>query len=477
MDKNPNILFVLTDDQGAWAMHCAGTSELHTPNLDRLADEGTRFENFYCSSPVCSPARASILTGKMPSAHGVHDWLCGGNLDTEKYPYMKAYESFPKKDCAISYLEEHKTYVQELAKAGYWCALSGKWHVGNSVQISEGFDGWFTIGGGGCPYYQADTVENGDFTFDTRYITDVITDRSIRFLQERPTDKPFYLSVHYTAPHGPWSPENHPKEYLDLYADCDFPSVPNEPIHPRQITTCAIGNTPEKRKENLQGYFAAITAMDAGVGRILDYLESQDLMDNTLIIFTADNGMNMGHHGVWGKGNGTFPPNMYDSSVKVPFIVRMPGGENPGVVAQRVAKHCDIFPTMLDVAGISVGLEPEQPGRSLMPFLRGEETDEAGDAFICDEYGFVRMYRTERYKLVRRYLGELDEFYDLQEDPDERDNLIAEKRYQTIIAQMTEQLENFFDRCTISKNDGKKLLVSGRGQRDFCYHKDAFVPL
>ncbi len=479
MAKKPNIVFILSDDQGPWAMHCAGTTDLITPNLDQLAKTGMRFDNFYCSSPVCSPARASILTGKMPSAHGILDWLAGGNVETEQYPYMKqqGHPHFTKPDHAINYLEGQRTYVQELAEAGYWCALSGKWHAGNSAQVSPGFAGWFTIAAGGCHYYQADTVEDGVFTYEHRYITDVITDRAIRFLDTRPKDQPFYLSVHYTAPHDPWDEEDHPKEYLDLYRDCEFDSVPNEPVHPWEIATWITGDTPEKRKANLRGYFAAITAMDAGIGRIMHYLEKENLLDDTIVVFTADNGMNLGQHGVWGKGNGTYPPNMYDSSVKVPFIIRMPGMQRAGVVSHRVAKHCDIYPTMMDIAGLKPELSEKQPGRSLLPFLNGEETDENGDVFICDEYGFVRMYRTAQFKLVRRYIGHQDEFYDMQNDPDERVNLIDSAEHQEIIASMTEKLESWFDQHSVEKFSGKMLPVTGSGQVKRCYEKDAFLPL
>ena len=133
--KKPNIIMILADDQGPWAMHCAGTPELYTPNLDRIAEQGMRFDSFFCASPVCSPARASILTGKMPSAHGVQDWLRSGNLDGEKFaaqgkenPYFEGYKQERK---PISYLEGQPTYTDILAQNGYHCALSGKWHLGN----------------------------------------------------------------------------------------------------------------------------------------------------------------------------------------------------------------------------------------------------------------------------------------------------------------------------------------------------------
>lgn len=478
MKKQPNIVFILTDDQGAWAMHCAGNEEIITPSLDRLASRGVRFSHFFCSSPVCSPARASVMTGKMPSAHGVHDWIAGGNMDTAAFPEAAGHEHFRMPDQGIDYLEGQKTYVEYLAEAGYRCALSGKWHLGNNPCRKQGFSRWFTIGTGGCRYYHGDTFENGRFINETQYITDVITNKALEYLEELGQgDAPFYLSVHYTAPHSPWEAQEHKPEYLKLYETCAFSSVPEEPIHPWQIKTCPIGDTPDKRRENLTGYFAAITAMDAGVGKILDYLDNTGISEDTVVIFTSDNGMNMGHHGVWGKGNGTYPPNMYDSSVKVPFLLYAPFLKDRGIVTERAAGQCDIFPTLLELAGCRYRPEEQQPGRSLVPFLKGEEGEEEEDIFICDEYGFVRMLRTKKEKLVIRYPQGPDAFYDLETDPEERDNRIGDKRYAERIGVMRGQLEEWFAVYCRAPFSGKELPVTGRGQRKRCWEQDAFLPL
>lgn len=473
----PNIVFILSDDQGAWALNCAGTKELITPNIDNLAKEGMRFENFFCNSPVCSPARASIITGKMPSAHGIHDWLCGGNIDTEKYPHMREHEHFKSPDHAIEYLKGQDTYVSELAKAGYQCALSGKWHMGNSEKSGEGFSKWFTIGTGGCNYFHADIFKDHEFSIEKRYITDVITDEALSFLRERDKEAPFYLSVHYTAPHSPWTSQNHPEEYLKQYEDCEFESVPYEPVHPNQIDSCPIGDTREHRNENLRGYFAAITAMDAGIGRIVGELKEQGLMENTVIIYTADNGMNMGHHGVWGKGNGTYPPNMYDSSVKVPFIITGPGIRK-NVISEYMASHCDLFPTIMQLAQIDYKKSPLQTGSSFYDECTGNQGEEKQNSVVvCDEYGFVRMYRTSRYKLVRRFLTDLQEFYDLSKDPLEVNNLIDDPEYQEVIQELDRELETWFARFDHNEFCGKNLSVTGKGQKKWCYEKDAFRAL
>ena len=475
----PNFLFILSDDQGAWAMRCAGNTDIFTPNLDRLATEGVRFENFYCASPVCSPARASILTGEMPSCHGVHDWLCRGNVNADAHPYMQEHPHFQSHDIGIEYLEGHPSYIAELAKNGYRCALSGKWHLGNQENAKEGFTKWFTISGGGCGYYAADIFENGQFTYCHDYITDVITDHALEYLDIlEKEDAPFCLQVHYTAPHSPWTPENHPQKYLDLYRDCAFTATPDEPMHKYQQTSAPLGDTPERRRENLTGYYAAISAMDANIGRILDKLERDGLADNTVVIFTADNGMNMGHHGVWGKGNGTYPPNMYDTSIKVPLLIRVPFLSKTGITAQKSATHCDLFPTILDMASAQYQLTDRQPGTSLYPYLKAgcPDTEENRIIEIHDEYGFVRMLRNNRYKLVRRYRWNDAELYDMLEDPAETVNRISDPALQDVVAEMTAQLEEWFKKYSDPHCDGRNsLTLTGSGQQDLCWKEDAFA--
>lgn len=476
MKKRPNILFILSDDQGAWAMGCAGNREIITPNLDALARDGVRFENFYCASPVCSPARASILTGEMPSCHGVQDWLSGGNVNTENHPYMKEHYKFRTPDTGIEYLEGHPSYIAELAGAGYTCALSGKWHLGNQEKPKEGFSKWFTISSGGCHYYSPDFFENGSFMDCREYVTDVITDKALVYLDELEREgQPFCLEVHYTAPHSPWEAAEHPAEYLSLYRDCPFESVPSEPVHPCQVSSAPVGDTAEKRRENLTGYYAAITAMDANIGRLVGKLKKDGLYEDTIIVFTSDNGMNMGHHGIWGKGNGTYPPNMYDSSVKVPFIIRVPGLSQTGRVEMKSASHCDIYPTLLDYAGVSYTMKDKQPGESLTELIAGEQKKDRLIE-IHDEYGFVRMLRNNRYKIVRNYLHDQTELYDMENDPEEKQNLTGNAAYDVILQSLLKEMEHWFDIYTEPKCDGRKAAtLTGSGQKDFCWKADAFV--
>ena len=158
--KRPNILFLLADDMGHWAMRNAGNTDIHTPNLDRLARRGVKFDNFFCASPVCSPARASILTGTMPSCHGILDWLDGGSMDRASLS-RESLEYMPHETIPIQYTDHLTAYTDILAAGGYRCALSGKWHMGDSMTPQHGFSHWYTIGGGGVRYFNPETIENG----------------------------------------------------------------------------------------------------------------------------------------------------------------------------------------------------------------------------------------------------------------------------------------------------------------------------
>ena len=462
--EKPNILFILTDDQGAWAMRCAGNTDIHTPNLDRIASQGYRFENFFCASPVCSPARASLLTGRIPSAHGVQDWIRSGNLDRDglkkeirEDPYYLCEEK------PIQYLEGMLTYTDVLKENGYTCALSGKWHLGDSMMPQHGFDKWFTIGRGGCYYNKAGIVENGEISFENRYITNVITDKALSYLEEfRTQDNPFYLSVHYTAPHSPWEEDQHPGEYIEMYRDCGFTATPDLPVHPNQIPSAPSG-TGEVRKSLLRGYYAAITAMDADVGRLLDKLEALGIAEDTIVMFMADNGMNMGHHGIWGKGNGTFPFNMYDTAVKVPFLVSWPGHYPSGVVCRRMCSQYDFFQTLLDMVGIRRQLPDGLPGRSFADVFDGN-TEKAGAVVVYDEYGPTRMIRTEEWKYICRSPYGPDELYHLSEDPEENNNLSADPEYAALINRMYIQLTRWFYTYADPAMDASREGVTGYGQ-------------
>lgn len=464
--NKPNIVFVLADDMGAWALGAHGNEEIQTPNLDRLAAEGVRFEQFFCTSPVCSPARASILTGRIPSQHGVHDWIRSGNLDKDKLDASVAADPvFRDEVTVVEYLEGQTCYTELLEQAGFSCALSGKWHLGNSIVPQKGFSRWYSIARGGCSYMRPDIVEDGKVKIEDGYITDFITEHALKFLDDLAHEpNPFYLSIHYTAPHSPWERSEHPEAYVSMYDDCPFESVPELPLHPNQIETCPHGEG-EHRKELLRGYYASITAMDHGIGQIIDSLEQKGLRENTLVIFMSDNGMNMGHHGVWGKGNGTFPLNMYDTSVKVPAIFSHPGVIPGGQVRDELLSQYDIFPTLLQYVGLE---QPQEevllPGSSFAELLAGQEGSDREDVVIFDEYGPVRMIRNREWKYVHHYPYGTHELYDLINDPDENVNRINDPSCEDQLHTLRLNLGKWFGKYVIPDKDGVFSPVCGTGQ-------------
>jgi choline-sulfatase len=452
----PNIIVILTDDQGPWAMGCAGNTEIRTPNLDRIAAEGIRFTNFFCSSPVCSPARASIVTGRIPSQHGVHDWIKAGNT-VEKYePDGKGEQ--------IEYLAGMPGYTDFLSEAGYTCGLSGKWHLGACHTVQKSYDYWNVHAKGGGPYYNAPMVRGNEVYEEENYVTDVITDHALEFLDSLKEDAPFYLGVHYTAPHSPWGREHHPKEtFDDYYKNCPFESVPVE----QRNAWHANGLYPtsmEDRRHVLSGYFTAVTEMDRNVGRILERLEQMGVSNDTLILFLSDNGMNMGHHGTYGKGNGTFPQNMYDTSVKIPALIRWPAVIKPGRVSEAMLSQYDVMPTFLDAVGMVNPAAESLPGCSFLPILQDEKESVRDDVVIYDEYGPVRMIRTADWKYVHRYPYGPHELYDLEADPDEKINLVANPEQQDRIREMKRGLESWFAKYTDPAVDGRIDGVTGLGQ-------------
>ena len=487
MKSNPNIVMVMADDMGYWSMGCVGNHEIKTPNLDRLADEGMLFPDFFCASPVCSPARASVLCGKMPSQHGVHDWISKGHID-----YADVSEELQQKhndpeasweynwskeqlqgDHAIEYIKDFKAYTDILSEHGYTCALSGKWHLGDAKNTQKGFSYWKTIAMGGDNYYYPVVLQGDKFEMlRGTYITDYITENAHSFLKTREKDKPFYLSVHYTAPHAPWDKEQHPEEYYDMYDDCAFTETPDVKPH-----KWGGDYTPGQRKKHLKGYYAAVSAMDNGIGEIINNLKEQNLWEDTIFIFTADNGMSMGHHGIFGKGNGTYPMNMYDTAVKVPIIISYPKAIKGGSVAKGLYSHYDIMPTIADMMGET--LDQSYPGHSFKEIFEGKIPTGNDRVIVFDEYGPVRMIRTTEYKYIHRYMEYENEFYDLRNDPGEENNLIdsASPEIQKKISELKAEMEQWFAEHSTPDKDGAKLNVCGNGQLDMVGKNDgdAFI--
>lgn len=415
-----NVVCFVTDDHAAWALAHAGCAEIDTPNLDRLAARGTRFTNAFTPCPVCSPARACLMTGLMPSEHGIHDWLQEYDPEIGDRDWLAGIETLP----------------EVYQKNGYHTGLSGKWHLGFHEGPPPGFDWAFGMD-------RKMNSHNGsiDYFLNGKKLTlegnrsRHITARALQFLEERPADRPFFLNVGYFATHSPFTEEKHDASVVDLYRDAEFPEMPRTAPHPwskpeNGPPSDGFGET-EARKR-WRGYFAAVTEIDREVGRILDYLEANHLLEDMLILYTADHGLCLGHHGVWGKGNGTRPLNLYDESLRVPLIVAGPGVEAGGVV-KRPVSHLDMH-----------------------EYLTTRKYSSLGDATF-HEYGDTRAIRTPKFKLVRRFNHGPDELYNLQEDPGERRNALNDPRYKSLLLELDADLEIYFAKHTSKACDGRKV--------------------
>jgi choline-sulfatase len=447
--QRPNVLVVLTDDQGPWAMGHRNP-DLVTPAIDGLTASGTELDRFFCASPVCSPARASLLTGRMPSAHGVHDWIRG--------------EAYGVRD-EDSYLAGLGNTPELLAAAGWECGHSGKWHLGTSRRPAPGFDHWYAHRTGDGRYVGAPVWRDERAEAEPRYLTEAITEEAVGFLRgNADSDRPFYLQVNYTAPHSPWV-DQHPARYTDTYAGSTFDSCPRAQPHPWfSWEPGPVSDAMRDPLPSLLGYFASLTAVDAGVRQLLDLLDAAGLRESTCVVYTSDNGFSCGQHGIWGKGNATWPLNMWENSVRVPFVVSLPGRIPAGRVDSGLTSACDLHPTLLDLAGVPAPDDPLAAGRSVLPRLLGEEEAGSEAVVVFDEYGGTRMVRTPEWKYVVRHSGGPHELYHLAEDPDERANRVTEPACAAVRAELAGVLHDWFARHNAAERDAFARPVSGRGQ-------------
>lgn len=440
-----NFVVILTDDQGRWAMPHR-MPELVMPNLQQFLSESLELDQFYCASPVCSPSRASMLTGRMPSAHGVHDWLIGG-----RHP-----DAYPDR-----YLEGQPTTPEVLQRYGYQCALSGKWHVGDSRRPAPGFEFWYAHRYGGGPYYGAPIWLDGAPAEEPRYFTEAVVDNALDFLATRDRQRPFYLQVNFTAPHDPWI-DNHPSELVELYAGTNFPSVPREQPHPwvqpRKADFAAAFADPHP---HLAGYCAALTAVDIGLGKIIRTLQEQSLADSTVVIYLSDNGFSCGHHGIWGKGNGTRPLNFWDNSVRVPCVARLPGGAKGS--SNALLSNASLHRTICDLAKVEASDDEWGAGSSFARILREGGDDGEETVLVTSEYGGARMLTDGRMKLVER-LGGPGEMYDMSVDPEERTNLFDLESHRRERERLSRLLAERFDHDTRPGVSGWDRPVTGFGQ-------------
>jgi arylsulfatase A-like enzyme len=427
----PNILLIVGDNLGAWQLGCYGNQDVKTPYLDALSREGIRLTRAMSCNPVCSPTRASILTGLAPSQHGVHHWLLDG-----------VHQTGPEARCLIN---EFHTLPEILSEAGYQCGLVGKWHLGGNLTPQEGFTHWNTMPSGLTKsFYGAEVIENGAIQTEPGNLTDYWTRQAVRYLRGVDRDAPFFL---YLAYNGPYSldpemlvenPSRCRNDFTEMYANQQLTSFPREKPHAGLFKhTKELNNLAAIRNTAAQ-----ITALDAGIGKVVEELKELGLANNTLVVFTADQGMSGGHNGVWGMGHNAKPGVAYDSTMQIPLVCWRSGGITPGTCDFLVSNY-DLMPTLLDYAGLPDATPKSSPGRSFAARLRG--VDAKWEQAVFYEHFYLRSVRTDRWKYVWRH-QEPDDLFDLQNDPEERNNLAADPEHREIGERLKSQIGEFFDK-------------------------------
>lgn len=474
--RTPNILFIMTDDHSVQTFSAYDNRFIETPNLDRIADEGVVFRNSFVSNSICGPSRAVMLTGKHSHKNGMVN-------------------------NSVTFNASQLTFPKLLRKNGYQTSVIGKWHL---KSLPTGFDNYEVLIDQG-DYYNSKFINNGDTIRSEGYVTNVITDKSLDWLQGRSKDKPFCLLVHHKATHRIWQPDTAlfhlfkdetfevPETFFDDYQGrqaaaeqrlsiikdmdlvYDLKLLDKEgyvQTKYRNYYASIVANmTPAQREawdkeydpiiadfknaklkgkdlalykyqRYMQDYLRCVVSVDNNVGRLLDYLNETGELDNTLIVYTSDQGFYMGEHGWFDKRF------MYEPSLRTPLVMRYPKLIKPKMQSHQLVQNIDYAPTFLDVA--EVEMPEEMQGESLVKILN-QDTVKWRDAIYYHYYEFPNEHmvkrhygiRTNRFKLIHFY-DDIDqwELYDLVDDPDELNNLYNQNTMKPLIVKLKKQLND-----------------------------------
>ncbi|NJD08891.1 MAG: sulfatase [Gemmatimonadetes bacterium] len=458
----PNIIFIMSDDHAAHAIGAYGSRVNRTPQIDRLAQQGMLFRNVFATNAICTPSRASILTGQYSHINGV--------------PVFNRFDS------------SRQTCVKLLQAGGYHTGIVGKWHLGSDPQ---GFDHWEIVPGQGAYRDPLFYTATGEKRYVGRYATDLITDMAIDFIRARPAERPFFLMMHHKAPHRAWEPDQeHREQFADrwipepvtlwdtyatrasaiheneqrVFADLtrnDLKLTPPPGLAGAALTSW-LGKKPDevtitrdgmpvtltgealarwKYQRYMQDYLATIQSVDDNVGRLLDFLDGAGLAENTMVVYTSDQGFFLGDHGMFDKRF------MYEESIRMPFLVRWPAAVAAASQCDAIGLNVDFAETFLDVAGLPI--PKDMQGRSLLPLLQGKRPadwrrsmyyryyHDPGDHNTRAHYGV----RTETHKLIHYWKQDEWELFDLVNDPYELHNLYGEPGHAAITASLKAELQ------------------------------------
>ncbi len=461
----PNIVFIFSDDHAFQAISAYGDQRklLDTPNIDRIGREGVRFDRCLVPNSICGPSRASILTGKYSHLNGFYN-----NTNSR---FDGSQQTFPKL----------------LQAAGYQTAIVGKWHL---ISEPTGFNYWHILPGQGV-YYNPPMIDNGRQVKHEGYTTDIITDLSLEWLKDRDKSKPFVLMCQHKAPHREWSPplrhlghdkdRKHPEpdslfdDYAggrglawrdqDMTLEKTFTNLDAKLATPQQLTAeqrkvwdayyeprneafrqaKLTGKDLVRWRYNryMHDYLGCVKAVDESVGRLLEYLDQEGLAQNTIVVYSSDQGFFLGEHGWFDKRW------ILEESLRTPLLVRWPGVTKPGSANRDLISILDFGQTFLDAAGLPQPADMQ--GRSLVPLLKGQTPADWRKSFYYHYYEYPVPHRvrphegvvTDRYKLVHYYKPDLDdwELYDREKDPQELKNFYADPAYAATVKDLRAELE------------------------------------
>lgn len=451
MARNPNLLFIMSDDHAAHAIGCYGSRINATPHIDRIANEGARFDHCFCANAICAPSRATILTG-------LHSHLNGVLTLADRFDGRQ--ETFPKM----------------LQEADYQTAIFGKWHLGHGGAADPtGFDCWSVLPDQGL-YHDPDFFVMGERRAFSGYATDLITDFSLDWLRARDRDRPFMLMCHHKAPHRPWEPD---ARHADMYAEVDIPlpdtfddDYSDRALAARHATMRIdrdltftdlkadppAGLSPNQEKvwkyqRYIKDYLRCVAAVDDNVGRLLAYLDEDGLSDDTIVIYTSDQGFFLGDHGWYDKRF------MYEESLRMPFVMRYPREIPAGSVVDAMVTNVDFAPTFLDYAGLRPSARMQ--GASFRLVAHGEAPDDWQTSIYYRYWMHLAHHgvaahlgvRSNRYKLIYYYgealgtTGSVEEpttpeweLFDLETDPRELTSVYNDPAYAAVLRDMTDEL-------------------------------------
>jgi len=450
-NTQPNILFIVSDNQPASILGAYGNPDVKTPNIDSLAKEGVRFTSAFAVHGMCSPTRATLLTGLLPSQHGVQDWLDD-----------KEMKNWPSDWNAI---REFRTLPYTLKTRGYETSLIGKWHLGQPKLPNEWFDYWVTFNLGHTLDFWDNEINDNSKKYQVKgqHSVDFFSDKAVEYLKNYDREKPFFMMVTYNGPYlnPPTNMGPAKNRHYEYYKDKEFPSFPRNRVN-ENILQGAMEPDPEEwylnlaRMNNDQESMANVasqnTLIDEGVGRLLEALKEAGLAENTLVIYTSDQGNFFGQHGYWGHTDNTFPASTYDTAMNIPLIVRYPGVTAQGQVSDLLVGQYDLMPTILDMAGIEVEIA-NSPGRSFAEYLKGDKLASWRDAVYMDQEA-TRVIRTDHYAYWKRLKGTGEsELYDIQKDPGEEINLYPNPDYADVVSGLDKRLTQFFETYSNAEYD------------------------